>query len=193
MAQNDGECRARNGKSQNDRLFNIVAAARNSNKINNDILSIGKRLLLLNAMAHKLQTEKEKLLPFGRSHGQSQSVAIDADNEQIDNELNRDPMATTTDSMAGGVVHDIGDIDGVHDGHPELANFVHKYNAVLLDTTCFQQKRKALAEDNKKLRAVLKAYLDGIIVSNHTVSERNTLFVLKHSTALRFHSGNSLT
>ncbi len=103
-------------------------------------------------MAHHKCTERERLRPF---HRQSDAASVDA--------------AAT-------------DIDHGHHGHPELAHFVQKYNAVLLDTTCFQQKRKALTADNKKLRAVLKAYLDGITVSNHTVDEANTLFVVNHCT-----------
>ena len=176
MAQNDRECRARNGalrsnksglraqyrslklkmgrfrKTQSDRLQNVVAAARTTNDHNKELLECGKRILSLHAMAATKCTERERLRPF---------------------DVHTEPQPATADAVGDGA-----------DGHPELAHFVQKYNAVLLDTTCFQQKRKALTEDNKKLRAVLKAYLDGITVSNHTVNEPNTLLVLNHSTKL---------
>jgi len=71
------------------------------------------------------------------------------------------------------------------DPQSPLAHFVQKYNAVLLDTECLKQRRKALVDDNKKLRALLKAYLDGVTVSNHTVDEPNTLLVLNHKLSVQ--------
>lgn len=197
MAQNDRECSSRNEalrsnksglraqyrslklkmgrfrKTQNDRLQNVVAAARSTKDHNRELLECGKRILSLHAMAAAKCTERERLRPFHRHQQPGGGHIGTHSHSQCDAAKEYD------DAVHGDI-----DIDGGHHGHPELAHFVQKYNAVLLDTTCFQQKRKSLTADNKKLRAVLKAYLDGITVSNHTVNEPNTLFVINHSTKL---------
>merc|ERR1711971_237447 len=130
-------------KTQNERLSNVVTSARDTNALNAEILRSGQRILKYAEIATKLQTEREKVLPFDH-----EDVEVDDDNEE--------PM--------------------------NIAHFIKKYNNAVLDTTCFQQKRKALAAENKKLRAILKAYLEGITVSDHTIDAPNTLLVVNNST-----------
>jgi len=139
-------------KTQNERLSNVVTSARETNTLNAEILRSGQRILKYAEIATKLQTEREKVLPFDAEEQEQQSVAEDDE-----------PM--------------------------NIGHFIKKYNNAVLDTTCFQQKRKALAAENKKLRAILKAYLEGITVSNHTIDAPNTLLVVNNSTKVQHKRG----
>jgi len=143
-------------KTQNERLSNVVTSARETNELNADILSSGQRILKYAEIATKLQTEREKVLPFENIE---QTQAQNIDDAQNQNEDENEAM--------------------------NIGHFIKKYNNAVLDTTCFQQKRKALAAENKKLRAILKAYLEGITVSNHTINAPNTLLVVNHSTKVQ--------
>jgi len=134
-------------KTQNERLSNVVTAARETNQINSDILSTGERILKYAQIAAKLETEKEQVLPFG-DHTNHNIDSLEIDNMQ------------------------------------NMQHFIQKYNIALMDTTCFEQKRKTLSTENKKLRAILKAYLEGITVSNHTINEPNTLLVVNNNTQI---------
>lgn len=152
-------------KLQNERLSNIVSSARETNEKNTNILLIGQRILKYAQMADKLQTEKEKVLPFG--------------NDIINNQINENI--------------DI-DIDNDDDDHSLLSNmkyFIQKYNFALIDSTTFEEKRKTLSAENKKLRAILKAYLRGITVSKNTINEANTLFVVNNNTQYSQNENNN--
>eukprot|EP01084_Bolivina_argentea_P062288 113894_1 len=137
-------------KTQKDRLSNIVTSARKTNQINSDVLSMGERILKYAEIASKLETEKEKVIPFG-DYDKVEEV-IDIDNDDTNESLHN------------------------------LRYFIQKYNIALMDTSCFEQKRKALLGENHKLRAILKAYLQGITVAENTVNEANTLFVVNNNT-----------
>merc|ERR1719162_1416530 len=139
--------------AQIERLSNVVTSARETNTLNAEILRSGQRILKYAEIATKLQTEREKVLPFDAEEQEQQSVA----------EAEEEPMS--------------------------IGHFIKKYNNAVLDTTCFQQKRKALAAENKKLRAILKAYLEGITVSNHTIDAPNTLLVVNNSTKVQHKRG----
>ena len=142
-------------KTQNDRLSNVVTAARETNAKNSEILAMGERILKYAEIATKLQTEKEQVLPFGNHKDieiKNEMHPINAEDDETNQALDR------------------------------MKHFIQKYNIALMDTTCFEQKRKTLATENRKLRSILKAYLEGITVSSNTISEPNALLVINNNT-----------
>ena len=144
-------------KTQNDRLSNIVTSARKTNEKNTNILLLGQRILKYAEMANKLQTEKEKVFPFGSD-----------DNNNIINDQQMDEQQLNDDPLLKNMQH-----------------FIQKYNFALIDSTTFEEKRKTLSAENKKLRAILKAYLKGITVSKNSINQPNTLFVINNNAQFR--------
>ncbi|KNE59631.1 hypothetical protein AMAG_03886 [Allomyces macrogynus ATCC 38327] len=60
--------------------------------------------------------------------------------------------------------------------------FQKRYNKVLLDKLALEARRETLARENEALRAVLKAYLDGISVQQNIMDEANPLVVVNGKT-----------
>ena len=137
-------------KTQNDRLSNIVTSARKTNEKNTNILLMGQRILKYAEMADKLQTEKEKIVPFN------------SDQNAESQQFNDDTLLLRN-----------------------MKHFIEKFNFALIDSTTFEEKRKTLSAENKKLRTILKAYLKGITVSKNTINEPNTLFVVNNNAQFR--------
>lgn len=65
-----------------------------------------------------------------------------------------------------------------------LENFWKRYNKVKLEQLSLQHRRAQLLEINRKLREMLKQYLDGISVSDEVLSQLNPLFVVNHRSNL---------
>ena len=86
-----------------------------------------------------------------------------------------------------------------------LENFWKRYNKVLLDKLALDREKQTLEDENSKLKALLKQYLDGgftkymyamtyywtmkfiflqlgISVSDEILSQSNPLFVVNHKT-----------
>jgi len=56
--------------------------------------------------------------------------------------------------------------------------FYKKYNKVLLDTILMKNKKNYLNEENTRLKAILKQYLDGISVNAEILEQINPLLVV---------------
>jgi len=53
---------------------------------------------------------------------------------------------------------------------------------VLLDKLALDKEKQTLEDENRKLRALLKQYLDGISVNDEILSQTNPLLVVNHKT-----------
>merc|ERR1711976_911962 len=58
-----------------------------------------------------------------------------------------------------------------------LENFWRKYNKILLDNSAINQEKFHLQNENAKLGALLKQYLDGISVNEDVMNTRNNLLM----------------
>jgi len=56
--------------------------------------------------------------------------------------------------------------------------FYKKYNKVLLDKILMTNKKNFLNEENARLKAILKQYLDGISVNAEILEQANPLLVV---------------
>jgi hypothetical protein len=65
--------------------------------------------------------------------------------------------------------------------YTEMDNFWKRYNKVLLDNKAVEREKKALEDENQKLRILLKQYLDGISVSDEIMSQKNPLVIVSSS------------
>jgi len=117
-------------------------------KVAADILKIGE-------MCRKLETEEEKVLPFG-------TVPPTPRTAEEDEQLVKESKTKLND-----VVSDYEQLDG----------FWRRYNKAQLDKLALEAEKRSLEKENQTLRSVLKQYLDGVSVNNETLKEPNPLFV----------------
>jgi len=118
-------------------------------------------ILKLGEMCRKLETEEEKVLPFG-------VVPPTPRTEAEDDEIKQ--KSDLTD-----VVSDYEQLDG----------FWRRYNKVQLDKLALESEKSSLENENMTLRNVLRQYLDGVSVNNETLKEPNPLFVVNQRTNVK--------
>jgi len=122
--------------------------------------SKASHILKLGEMCRKLETEEEKVLPFG-------VVPPTPRTEEEDAELKKSDLTS--------IVNDYEQLDG----------FWRRYNKVQLDKLALDAEKRSLANENMTLRNVLRQYLDGVSVNNETLKEPNPLFVVNQKTNVK--------
>ncbi|KAL5477733.1 hypothetical protein EMCRGX_G024571 [Ephydatia muelleri] len=115
-----------------------------------------QKILTIAEMCRKLETEEEKVLPFYAS-------SLTAEEEQTATCSTETPTEGFTQ-----VMHD----------YTALENFWKRYNKVMLEKVALDKEKESLDEENKRLKMLLKQYLDGISVSDEVLSQRNPLLVV---------------
>ncbi|KAG7477366.1 hypothetical protein MATL_G00068840 [Megalops atlanticus] len=121
------------------------------------IIDKGEKLMWLAARCRKLETEREKVLPF---YGTSLSTE-----EQSQDRVQR--MEPPANELARAM-HDYWNLEGVW----------QRYNHAELDRLCLQREQEALSEENAQLRALLRQYMDGLSVSDKVLRCRNPLLMV---------------
>lgn len=71
------------------------------------------------------------------------------------------------------------DIDSDLNDVERLSNFYKKLNKVQLDKAALEEEKEHLLEDNRKLREMLKQYLDGISVNDEVMKRENPLVIVQ--------------
>ena len=132
--------------------------------------TLAESILRLAEVARKLETEREKILPFDPMGG--------ADTPQI-----AEDMKLVSDSLSSYV--------RTHDGHEveewnSLENFFKKFNFVTLDKLAIEQEQARLSRENQDLRAILKQYLDGISVNSEVIDANNPLLVVNSKSGVAY-------
>ncbi|XP_054831288.1 dynein regulatory complex subunit 2 isoform X1 [Eublepharis macularius] len=132
-------------------------------KVLQRVVQKGELILRLAEMCRKLESEEEKVLPFyACSLGWEEQKTVD----QVALEKPIEPLAQMMDDYVG------------------LERFWQRYNKVRLEQLSLQRTKAALAEDNRKLRHLLKQYLDGISVNDEVLSQINPLMIVnQHNVA----------
>jgi hypothetical protein len=118
----------------------------------------------------KLETDREKVLPFHPLQIREEDTAVPLD------------LVVEADALSS---YALG-----HDGRPVeewnyLDVFFKRHNKVLLDTAAITREKERLARENQDLRSILKQYLDGISVNADVMSQLNPLFVLNNRTNIQ--------
>eukprot|EP00047_Mylnosiga_fluctuans_P002477 m.224672 g.224672 ORF g.224672 m.224672 type:complete len:498 (-) comp11131_c0_seq1:1772-3265(-) len=126
-------------------------------------LSLGETILKQAEVCRKLETDEEKILPF----------YADTAVEGLETPA-ADEKTATAEAQAFTV-------DGVRvDERTALDLFWKRYNKVLLDGAAVAKEREDKAQENARLRALLKQYLDGISVNEEVLSQNNSLFIVNN-------------
>ncbi|XP_045867185.1 dynein regulatory complex subunit 2 [Meles meles] len=127
------------------------------------IVDKGEKILKLAEICRKFETEEEKVLPF-------YSTVLTPEEQKEIEEIYPEEL---TEELTKVIVNYKG-----------MENFWKRYNKVKLEQLSLQHRHAQLSEINRKLREMLKQYLDGISVSDEVLSQLNPLFIVNHRSNL---------
>lgn len=122
---------------------------------------LGEKILKTAELCRKLETEKEKVLPF---------YASDPDT------LNEPEVE----------IEKIAGLDQ-KDGYNEfkmLDNFYKRYNKVHLDKLAIEKQKATLEKENLFFKNLLKQYLDGVSVNDDVMNSNNPLLIFNNKVNL---------
>lgn len=123
----------------------------------------GEKILKLAEICRKFETEEEKVLPF------YSSILSPEEQEKIE-VLNKVELTE--------------DLAKVMEDYEGMQNFWKRFNKVKLEQMSLQCRHTQLLDINRKLREMLKQYLDGISVSDEVLSQLNPLFIVNNRSNL---------
>jgi len=138
------------------RLTELVTNSRNACLKLKENLTLGERILKTAELCRKLETEREKVLPFYEST---------VDDATVPEELRGDFEEITPEQYAE---------------YTYLNNFYKRYNKVLLDRLAIDKQKSQLEKENQILKTMLKQYLDGISVNDEVIRNPNPLLVVNN-------------
>ena len=116
---------------------------------------LGEKILKTAELCRKLETEKEKVLPFYQSDEVTQEEQPDIQVEPI-----------------------MGMKKQTYNEFQLLDNFYKRYNKVLLDKLAIEKQKATLEKENMFFKSLLKQYLDGVSVNDDVINSNNPLLVV---------------
>ena len=122
--------------------------------------TLGERILKTAELCRKLETEKEKVLPFYQSDPDS----------QIEGEIKVEKIAGLSDHS--------------QNEFKLLDNFYKRFNKVHLDKLAIEKQKATLEKENLFFKNLLKQYLDGVSVNDDVINNNNPLLVVNNKVNL---------
>jgi hypothetical protein len=145
-------------KAQEDRLSELVRTSRDTKKNLITTTKKAERILRLSEQCKLLETERERVLNF------ENDVPVEEIKKQLEARVESGALPAEAMTLLRQ--------DGLAEEWELLENFWKKYNKVLLDNAAIHQEKFHLQNENSKLRALLKQYLDGISVNDDVMNQR---------------------
>lgn len=124
-----------------------------------DYQSLGEKILKTAELCRKLETEKEKVLPF---YGSDEKL------EEADIKVDRIT----------------GLEKGAYNEFKMLDQFYKRYNKVHLDKLAIEKQKATLEKENLFFKNLLKQYLDGVSVNDDVINANNPLLVVNNKVNL---------
>jgi len=147
----------------------------NSRKAITDLtekMNLAEKIIRLGELNRKMMTEREKVLPFEYAH---QAVEGDGhDGEDLE------ATAAAMDELKASSTS-LGPNGKPVEEWNALNTFFTRYNKILLDKTAIEAEGKRLAQENDRLRGLIKQFVDGISVNDDVMSGANSLMVVNNS------------
>ncbi|GCC21324.1 hypothetical protein chiPu_0019792 [Chiloscyllium punctatum] len=152
-----------------DQIFGEVAneARQEFNSTRDDLKNKGEHVLKMAEMCRKLETEEEKVLPFYASS------LTPEEEKKVEHLMMVKPCEELAEAMMDYVT---------------LEQFWKRYNKVQLDQIVLQKEKHTLLQENRRLRQLLKQYLDGISVNEEILSNLNPLIVINNKTNVKMNT-----
>ncbi|GAB5357890.1 hypothetical protein AAMO2058_000413400 [Amorphochlora amoebiformis] len=156
-------------ETERRRLTELTVKSRRAQQANEKSVASADRILKLMEAARKMETEREKVLPFYTSTvipQDAKELAV-KQGEEFEEDMKAamkapGPATKTDDRVQWN----------------SLQNFHKKYNKVLLDKLAIEQEKKSLIAENEELKAVLQRYLDSIAITETAVDGDNSLLIV---------------
>ena len=117
---------------------------------------LGERILKTAELCRKLETEKEKVLPFYQSDPDAQEES----EQMVEKIVGVDPSS--------------------YNEFKQLDNFYKRYNKVNLDKLAIQKQKATLEKENLFFKNLFKQYLDGVSVNDDVINNNNPLLVVNN-------------
>ena len=149
-----------------------------------------ERILKLAAAARRLETERERVAPFGESSDDS----LWANSLEMEHEmLQASGMIIVTPSTSTLTAHmeELSEEDQLSSGAVDLTTgenigetnyldrFFKRFNKVFLDERAARNETQRLTEENSDLKQILTDYLNGVSVNQEVLADQNNpLFVV---------------
>lgn len=165
-------------EDQRRRLADLSQGAREATKELDTQLQLSERILQLGELVRKLETERERVLPF------YQSTLAD---EREANELTESVRLAMRTEQGRKEEEALQMLDfqpqGLHNGvlvseWEYLDLFWKRHNKVLLDELALRREKERVANENRELQTILQQYLAGISVSPTVLDGANPLLVV---------------
>ncbi|EGR27764.1 hypothetical protein IMG5_189650 [Ichthyophthirius multifiliis] len=144
-------------EEESNRLKELTNNSRNTVLKLKEYALLGEKILKTAELCRRLETEKEKVIPFYEET---------VDDDEIPQQLKDELEYLKPEEK---------------DEYSYLNNFYKRYNKVLLDKLAIDKQKENLQKDNKLLKSLLKQYLDGISLNDDVLkNENNPLLVVNH-------------
>jgi len=160
-------------ESEAKSLSDLTIAARKAIKALEEQKQLGEKLLKLGELNRKMETERERVLPF------HPILTMEEEDKLKTEEGAEEEIAEEMKSLQAFALDEEGK---PVDEYDYLNNFFKRYNKVLLDVMAIKRERERLSQENSDLRTILKQYLDGISVNEDVMGAANPLFVVNSKT-----------
>lgn len=129
------------------------------------ICTMGEKILKIAELCRKLETEREKVLPFYESQVDAEEIP-DVQIEKIEGLKNQ-----------------------AQDNYNEYAlldNFYKRFNKVLLDKVAIEKQKEKLDKENMFIKNLLRQYLDGVSVNPDVMNSQNPLLIINNKISLNW-------
>jgi hypothetical protein len=126
-----------------------------------DVVKLSEVIHKKAELCRKLETEREKVLPFYQNDPDTQEEKPEAVKEDIK-----------------------GFKPGEYNQFLMMDNFYKRYNKVLLDKLSIQKQKQTLEKENAFFKSLLKQYLDGVSVNDDVMNSHNPLLVVNNKVYL---------
>ena len=172
--------------TQQRRLMTLTQQAQQSIEQNQQAVQRAATIIQLAQMARSKETEKEKVLMQPTTTAPLPAAAAQrAGGEEEKTQLMllggdgaaTESTALTASSPSSSAAQSMSSSSLPSPAGP-LSRFFAAYNKVVLDVLSMEAEKSRLAEENRMLRRQLKRFLDGLAVTESTISAVNPLLIV---------------
>eukprot|EP00003_Mantamonas_plastica_P006285 TRINITY_DN15109_c0_g2_i2.p1 TRINITY_DN15109_c0_g2~~TRINITY_DN15109_c0_g2_i2.p1 ORF type:complete len:442 (-),score=177.50 TRINITY_DN15109_c0_g2_i2:16-1341(-) len=172
IAKHFHELKGRMNKFRDAQSKRLKELTKNSNACMKELdkkVDKAEKILKLAEMNRKLETEREKVLPFYESTVED----YQEDEQEAEEVMNRVQSYQTS-----ALTHEGKPVDEWH----YLDSFYKRFNKVLLDKLALEREHGKLQQENEDLKTLLKQYLEGVSVTEGVMERPNPLLIVNRRT-----------
>lgn len=140
-------------EKERKKLTQLVINSKSAMEKLEDVLKLGEKILKTSELCRKLETEKEKVIPF------YESTVSEGD---IPDEL-------------AVIYKEVSEQESKSYGY--IKQYFKRYNKVMLDKIAIRQQKDLLKKENDTLKSLLKQYIDNISINDDVIAQDNPLLV----------------